>query len=110
MQPEFLAALQILAGFRRDFTDRFGVNRTLKIEHRKIAHLQSAPGHIHKVCRLIAQPFQRRFDFGIRNFRVRQLHRDVLVIRKVELWRGHHGCAKPHRLVLAELDVFDVGQ
>ena len=67
MQPEFLAALQILAALRRDFANRLVFYRTLEIEHGKVAHLQRALGHIHKISRLITQTFQRRLDFRLQN-------------------------------------------
>ena len=67
MQPEFFAAVQILAGLRRDFADRLVFYRTLEIKHREIAHLQCALRHIYKIGGLITQTFDRRFDFCFRN-------------------------------------------
>ena len=109
-QPEFLAAVQVLARLGRDFADRLALDRTFKIDHRKIFHLQSALRNIDKVRCLIAQPVQRRVYFRLRHFRLRQLHGNVFIFRQLELRRGHDGGAKPHRPVLAELDLFQVGQ
>ena len=110
MQPEFFAAVQILAGLRRDFADRLVFYGTLKIKHRKIAHLQCALRHIYEIRGLIAQAFDRGFDFCVRNLSVRQLHRNVFVIRKFKLWRGDHSRAEAHRLIFAKFDLLNVSQ
>ncbi len=108
MQPEFLAAVQILAGLRRDFADRPVFYRTLEIKDRKIAHFQCAPRHIYEIGGLITQTFNRGFDFCVRNLCVRQLHWNVLAIRKVKLRCGDHGRAEAHRLIFAKLDVLNI--
>ena len=109
MQPEFFAAVQILAGLRRDFTNGLVFYRTLEIEHREIAHFQRPLSHIYKIGGLITQPFDRCLDFFFRNLCVLQLHRNLLVIRKLKFRRCDHSRAEAHRLVLAKFDVFNVG-
>ena len=102
--------MQILARVRCNLADRSPLNHPVEIEHRKIAHLESALRNIYEIGRLLAQTFQGGINLLFRNLRVRQLHRNVLVFRQLELRRGHHRRTKPHRFVLAELHVFDIAQ
>ena len=102
--------MQILARLRRDFTDRLAIDRSFEIKHRKIAHLQSARRHVYKISRLLAQTLERLFNFCIRDLRIRQFNGDIFVIRQFKFRCGDYGCAEAHRLVFAELNVFDVRQ
>jgi hypothetical protein len=110
MQPEFLATVQVLTGLRRDFTNRLVLDRTLEIEDREIAHLQCALRHIHKIGGLITQTFDRFFDCLYPKPLRPAIAPESLVIRKLKLRRSDHSGAKPHRFVVAKLNVFNVRQ
>ena len=110
MHPEFFAAVQILACLRCDFGDRLAVDQTFKVDHRKVSHLQFTLWNNDKISGLIAQPFQRGIDLRLGHFGIRQLDGNILVFRKLEFWRGYDRRAKAHRLVLAQLDIFNIGQ
>ena len=110
MKPELLPAMKILARFRHNLADRHAVDCAREIEHGVIAHRQLAVRHVHKVRRLVAQPFDRRVHFGFIHCRIRQLHRNVFVIREVEFRRRYHSGLESHGTIIAKFHVAHIRQ